>query len=210
MSHPNKLVLGALATAGLAAVALTGCTADSPAARPPVRPATSATAVPSPTPATAPASGTASTPPGGQGGSAGWGDVDFEKVMFAQLDCPDFQDAHRRAEVFDVKKADLTGDGRRDAVVTAACFTNTASNPARVVIFDGAEAPNPRPLVSIGRNQDLVTAVVQIKGGTVTVTSKALSAKAPRCCPDRLITQAYAWQGHGFSRVRLVEKNLPA
>jgi hypothetical protein len=212
MSHPKSLVLGTLA-AGLASVVLTGCTTASPAAQRP----TSAPAVPSSTPSTpaqptaaAPTSAvrTESTPPAGQGGSAGRSDVDFEKVMFTRLGCPDFEDAHRRAEVFAVKRADLTGDGRREAVVAAACFTNTAANPARVIIFDGADAGNPRPLVSIGENQDLVTATVQIKGKTVTVTSKALSAKASRCCPDRLITQTYAWQGNGFSRVRLQERNL--
>jgi hypothetical protein len=213
MSYPKNLVLGALA-AGLAGVALTGCTTGSPAAeRPttaPAVPSSPSTPTPPTTPAPTSATRTESTPPAGQGGSAGRSDVDFEKVMFARLGCPDFEDAHGKAEVFAVKHADLTGDGRRESVVAGACFTNTAANPARVVIFDGADAGNPRPLVSIGENQDLVTATIQIKARTVTVTSKALSAKASRCCPDRLITQTYAWQGNGFSRVRLEEKILAA
>jgi hypothetical protein len=47
---------------------------------------------------------------------------------------------------------------------------------------------------------------VRTSGRTITVTSNALSGKAPRCCPDLRITQKYEWTGRTFTTVSLVEK----
>lgn len=181
-----------------AAVALAGCTAaKTPQAAP--TPGVSATS-------SAPAATAPTTPSqGGTGGGSGWSGADFAKLMFKQLACPDFDEAEGKAEVTGKRYTDLTGDGRAEAVVTAACFTTTAANPAHVVVFDG---DGHRPLLDIGRDQHLTTAKVTIDGDSLTVVSDALSDQAPRCCPDLRITQTYAWDGDAFGRTSIDRKQL--
>jgi hypothetical protein len=102
----------------------------------------------------------------------------------------------KRSEVRSTHYADLTGDGRPEAVVAASCRTTTGANPIAIFVYDGTRTRQPlKSLLIVGRDQFLVTAEVTIKGKTMTITSKALTSKAPRCCPDQLIVQSYTWKG---------------
>jgi hypothetical protein len=115
----------------------------------------------------------------------------------------------QKTEVDSIHYADLTGDGLTEAIVAASCFTTTSQNPINVFIYDGADRRSPLArLVTIGKDQYLQTAEVRTKDATITVTSRALSDKAPRCCPDLRITQKYAWRDAEFHQVSLVEKPL--
>ena len=135
-----------------------------------------------------------------------WSGVAFEKVMYGRLKCPDFAEAAGKAEVSATRYADLTSDGRPEAVVAGACYSSTAANPTQVLVFDGAQpGPDPSPLIAIGGDQQLIDASITLAGATVTITSAALSDEAPHCCPDLRIVQTYAWRDGAFARTGLTK-----
>ena len=93
--------------------------------------------------------------------------------------------------------------------VLSACRTTTASDPIRVLVYDGTDRRAPlRRLGTIGTGRYLVSADLRTKGRTVTVTSRALSDDAPRCCPDLRITQTYEWTGEELRRTAIEEVPL--
>ena len=193
----NRFALAALTAAG-AVITLSACT--TPVTAPPATPATTTPAATTPAatpPATKPAVKPVATKPS-------WKSVDFKKVTDGEMPhCP------QATEVDSVHFADLTGDGRDEAIVAAACFTTTAQNPINVFVYDGQDRRAPlERLVTIGKDQYLQTAEVRTSGRTITVTSNALSSKAPRCCPDLRITQKYEWTGSAFKTVSMDQKPL--
>ena len=133
-----------------------------------------------------------------------WKSIDWKSVTAGEMpNCP------QKTEVDSVRYADLTGDGRTEAIVAAACWTDTSQNPIIVFVYDGTDRRTPLArLLTIGKDQYLKTATVRTKSATITVTSEALSDDAPRCCPDLLITQKYEWRDAKFHRVFLDEKPL--
>ena len=93
--------------------------------------------------------------------------------------------------------------------LAASCWTTTSQNPINIFIYDGADRRSPLArLVTIGKDQYLQTAAVRTQDATITVTSEALSDRAPRCCPDLKITQKYQWSDDAFHRVLLDEEPL--
>jgi hypothetical protein len=208
--------LTSLAAAACAVAALSACTATTkpPAAAPTTPPAAGA-ATPGATagagtrPVTAGKSATATTTATATktkpaASVPSWKSVDWKSVTSGEMpNCP------RKTEVDSVRYADLTGDGRTEAIVAAACWTTTSQNPINVFVYDGADRRPPLDrLLRIGEDQYLKTATVRTKGATVTVTSEALSDQAPRCCPDLLITQRYGWRDAAFHRLSLDEEPL--
>jgi hypothetical protein len=138
----------------------------------------------------------------------GWAAVSWKTVTFDALNCPHLN-GYTTADVSSVQYSDLTGDGRKEAVVAASCRTTTAQNPISVFVYDGANTKQPlKRLLSIGVHSYLVTAKVTIDGKTVTVNSKALSDKAPRCCPDLRIIQSSTWRNGSFSPISYAETAL--
>ncbi len=173
------------------------------------RPAAPKSAAPKPdAPAAAKPAGTVAAKPAAARPS--WKDVDFEKAAYADLGrCVRTPELPDTAEISAVRYADLTGDGVTEAVVAAACRTTTASNPISVFLYDGKDRRAPlRRLGAIGTSQYLVSAELRTKGRTVTVTSRALSDGAPRCCPDLRITQTYEWSGGELRRTAIDEVPL--
>jgi hypothetical protein len=163
-----------------------------------------ASSAPVSAPASAPAEGSA-----GGGGTQSWDGVDFREVLFRELGCTDVPESKGKAVVLSTQRADLTGDGRAEAVVAGSCFVRSGADHAYVFVYDGAEVgERPTSLVWIGKDQDLTSARVKISGNRVTVTSDALSGQAPTCCPDLRITQTYVWEGSDFRRQNITEKTL--
>jgi len=166
--------------------------AASQAAGPAPSPSTSPTTRPAPPPAT-PAE---KSPPAGQGGQSS--DVDWKRVAFRALGCKHHADLPKRAEVQHLGHADLTGDGRRDAIVAASCPTTTSTHAVHVFVF-GADSST-EPLLTIGKDAYLRTVDVRTRGRVLTVDSEALSDDAPLCCSDLRITQSWKWTGSAFTR----------
>jgi len=205
MRQPIRFVL--LAAAGCAVVATAACTSPSTStAKPPVAtPSASAgvgaaadegtgpAASPTPSPTASPvASGR--KPPAGQGGQSS--DVDWKRVAFRTLGCKHRADLPDRAAVRRVDHADLTGDGRRDAIVVASCPTTTSTHPVHVFVFDGDSTK--KPLLDAGEGRYLRTADVQVSGRRIAVDAEAISDDAPLCCPDLRILQSWTWTGSAF------------
>jgi hypothetical protein len=197
-----------IAAAACAVAALSACTA---AAQPPAQ--SPGTKAPGETPATSPpataGAGTrpataTKSPPATKSPTPTWKSINWKAITYGEMpDCP------RKTEVDSVRYADLTGDGRTEAIVAAACWTDTSQNPINVFVYDGADRRPPLTrLITIGKDQYLKTATVRTNGATITVISKALSDDAPRCCPDLLITQKYEWRDAEFHRVSLDEKPI--
>ncbi|MEV6630924.1 hypothetical protein AB0M54_09245 [Actinoplanes sp. NPDC051470] len=221
MSHVKKIVVAGL-SAGIALTAAAGCTgpaarpgAAGPAATPPSSAPTAPATPSAPSKPTSSKPAKPSTTSGGSGGGASdkvtWAKVDFRKQMFYDLNCPDVPEAKGRAQVYSTKRVDLTGDGRKEVVVAGTCVYLSGADGAHVLIYPGndRDIENLIPLVDIGQDQDLTSAAVRIDGRRVTVTSKALSKKAPTCCPDLQITQTYKWDGGTFVRTNISQVKLP-
>ncbi len=140
-----------------------------------------------------------------------WRSVDFAEAAYGDLGrCVRTPELPDTAEISGVRYADLTGDGLDEAIVAAACRTTTASNPISVLVYDGADRRAPlRRLGAVGTSQYLVSAKVTTRGRTLTVTSRALGDRAPRCCPDLRITQTYEWRDGELRRVAIDEAPLP-
>lgn len=209
MRHIVKF--SAMAAAGCAVVALSACTAAAEAQPAPRQPATQQ---PTPTAtATATTTATATAKPAATsaapaGNRPGWTGVDFNSLTFDALNCPHLN-GYRTAEVDSTHYADLNGDGRAEAIVAASCRTTTAQNPISVFVYDGTDVRVPlKRLLTVGDHAYLVTAQVTVRDRTMTVTSKALSDKAPRCCPDLLITQRYRWDGSRLAQTYGNEKAI--
>jgi hypothetical protein len=201
--------IGWLVLAGCAVAATAACTSDATApVTAPSRPSASSgvgaaasegvgtpaspQASPSGKPAK-PADPSAVPTPTGQGGSS---DIDWKRVAFRELGCKPHSGLPKRAEVTDIDRADLTGDGRRETYVTASCPTTTSTNPVHVFVF--AAGSSEKPLLDVGKDQYLRTVDVTTKGRTVSVDAGALSDKASRCCPDLRVRQSWTWNGSAF------------
>jgi hypothetical protein len=203
----RKFVL--LAAAAFTMVATAACSAPSKStATPPVTaPSASsgtgaaadegAGSAPSPTPtatATPKATATTSKPAPGQGGQS---TTDWKRAAFKTLGCKRGTGLPEKAEGSSVVYADLTGDGRNEAIVKGSCPTTTATNELHVFVY-GASNPD-KVLLDVGRDHYLRKASVDVHGRTIEVEATALSDDAPRCCPDITITQSWKWTGSGFT-----------
>ncbi|MFI6504715.1 hypothetical protein [Nonomuraea typhae] len=130
-------------------------------------------------------------------------EVDWASVVKPALNCPE---PGRRA-AWNVVRArvaavgDLTHDGKRETVVVSSCPSPTASNPMIAFVYDGsAPPPAPRLLGRLGENRYFTSLKVTIRGGSAHLRGKALSDRAPRCCPDLIVSQSYRWDGTKLRR----------
>ena len=138
---PRRLLLavdlGHAPSAAPSAAAGVGAPADE-GAGPAPSPSASPTASPSPP---------SKKPSTGEGGQSS--EVNWKRVAFRTLGCKHNSSVPDRAEVDRVDHTDLTGDGRRDAIVVASCPTTTSTNAKHVFVFDG---PPTKPLLDIGQD----------------------------------------------------------
>jgi hypothetical protein len=129
--------------------------------------------------------------------------VDWASVVEPSLDCikpgPHAAWYVVRARVAAV--GDLTRDGKRETVVVSSCPSPTSSNPLIAFVYDGASGSSaPHLLGKMGENRYFRSLKVSIRGGNVRVYGKAVSGKAPRCCPDLIVSQTYRWGGETLRR----------
>ena len=200
----TKLVM--LAVAGCAVVATTACSSPSKStATPPIAAPSASSGVgapaeesasPEPTATTSPAaspSPPSRKPATGQAGQSS--EPDWKRIAFRALACkPSYLPA--KAEIHQVDHADLTGDGRRDAIVVASCPTNPSTNAVHVFVYDGDSTK--KPLLTVGKDSYLRTADITTSGRKLTVDSEAISDDAPLCCPDLRVSQTWTWNGSTF------------
>ncbi|MET7462715.1 hypothetical protein [Nonomuraea sp. NPDC005501] len=104
---------------------------------------------------------------------------------------------------------DLTRDGKRETVVVSSCPSPTSSNPLFAFVYDGASKRPAAPhlLARLGANRSFKSLKVTIHDGRVQLRGKVVSGRAPNCCPDLIVSQAYTWNGTKFRRT--AEKATP-
>jgi hypothetical protein len=97
--------------------------------------------------------------------------------------------------------ADVTGDGRMDAVVEVR--TPGAAGTVAVYAFstDGTRADRLR---TVFRSQALYRATTSVAGATLTVTQPRWARGDDLCCPARRTDRRYAWNArtHTLERLR--------
>ncbi|MCA2180193.1 hypothetical protein LDL08_28830 [Nonomuraea glycinis] len=129
--------------------------------------------------------------------------VDWASVVEPSLNCPE-PGPHAAWYVVRARVAavgDLTRDGRRETVVVSSCPSPTSSNPLIAFVYDGAAGSSvPHLLGKLGENRYFRSLKVRIRGGHVRLYGKAVSEKAPRCCPDLIVSQTYRWGGATLRR----------
>ncbi|NUP77270.1 MAG: hypothetical protein HOV96_06955 [Nonomuraea sp.] len=128
---------------------------------------------------------------------------DWASVVEPALNCPE-RDPHASWYVVRARVAavgDVTRDGRRETVVVSSCPSPTSGNPLIAFVYDGAAKPTaPRLLGKLGTNRYFKSLKVTIRDGRVHLHGKALSDRAPRCCPDLIVDQTYRWDGTKLRR----------
>jgi hypothetical protein len=214
MSTRPVLFVGVAALAALAA-----CTpATRPSAAPSVAAPSTASSSAAPTPSasasashspSASASASASGNDGGQGGSSSvppWSGVNFAAQARANTHClPEAT----KDEVMAVKFSDLTGDGRTEALVTAACPSTTSQNPVAVFVYDGQDRQRPlKLLAAIGADHDLTDIKVSTHRRQVVIVAEGRSKHTGLCCPDLRITETWTYSDGRLHRTASQQQPL--
>lgn len=131
--------------------------------------------------------------------------VDWTSVVARDLNCPGPgpNDALHVVRARVAAVGDLTRDGRRETVVVSSCPSPTSSNPLIAFVYDRSPAsgsPIPHLLGKLGENRYFRSLKVTIRGRHVHLYGKAVSDRAPRCCPDLIVSQTYRWNGTTLRR----------
>lgn len=91
----------------------------------------------------------------------------------------------------DIEFADITADGRSDAVVSV----DTAGAAGRIAVYvfstDGKAADS--PLRVIYRSQRLYRASAEVSKGTLTLRAPRYAAGDDLCCPAKTVERTYVW-----------------
>jgi len=121
---------------------------------------------------------------------------------------PDIRAALRSGRVFvdeDVTFAELTGDGRQDAIVRV--DSGGAGGTIAVYVFstDGAKR-----LRAVYRNQRLYRALAGIDGTAVLVSTPRYQAGDELCCASQMLERRLTWSGRARRMVLRSTRAIPA
>jgi hypothetical protein len=113
--------------------------------------------------------------------------------------------AHRVFVDSDVTFADLTGDGRQDAI--ALVDSGGAGGAIAVFVFsaDGAKALRP-----IYRSQRLFRALASTEGSTVLVRTPRYGPADDLCCPPAFVQRSLTWSAGTHRLVLRSTQTVPA
>jgi hypothetical protein len=95
--------------------------------------------------------------------------------------------------------ADLTGDGKSDAVV--AVESSGVAGAVAVFVFS-AQGSSSGKLRAVFRSQSLYRARTRLRDGMLTVGSALWSRGDDACCPARISERDYAWSAKARTFVR--------
>ena len=95
--------------------------------------------------------------------------------------------------------ADLTGDGRADAVVEARMPGAAGTVAVYVFSTDGTRADRLR---AVFRSQALYRATTSVSGGALTVSEPRWARGDDICCPSRRTDRRYTWDARTHTLTR--------
>lgn len=87
--------------------------------------------------------------------------------------------------------ADLTGDGRSDAVVMV--DTGGVAGAVALYVFSTDGAAEDSDLRAVYRSQRLYRASAEVSAGTLVVTTPRYVEGDDVCCPAKVVNRVYAW-----------------
>lgn len=93
----------------------------------------------------------------------------------------------------DIVFADLTGDGKSDAVVRV--YSGTAAQDVAVYVFSSKEGEKLRVVFLKER---LYRVTVSTQGGLLRLSVPSFEAGSPTCCPRNYLQRAYRWRDDHF------------
>jgi hypothetical protein len=102
--------------------------------------------------------------------------------------------------------ADLTGDGKSDAVVTVS--DGGAAGAVAVYVFS-AEGSADGKLHAVYRNQQLYRVHSRVSGPTLTLVVPKWSTGDDLCCPAKLVERDYAWSSRAKGFTRRAVREIP-
>jgi hypothetical protein len=102
--------------------------------------------------------------------------------------------------------ADLTGDGKSDAVVTVS--NGGAAGAVAVYVFS-AEGSADAKLHAVYRNQQLYRVHPRVNGPTLTLVVPKWSKGDDLCCPATLVERDYSWSARTQSFTRRAVREIP-
>lgn len=100
---------------------------------------------------------------------------------------------------------DVTGDGRKDAVLAMSCKPETGSRPQQLRVYDG-DPNSPQLLATLLREQDgtdsrgLRVEYIDVSGGVLTVHSAGYRESDDNATPSLHVIDQFTWNGTAFVR----------
>jgi hypothetical protein len=107
----------------------------------------------------------------------------------------------------EIEFADLTGDGRQDAVVLV--DTGGAGGAVALYVFSTHGKAADSALRAVYRSQQLYRASAKISAGTLIVRTPRFAEGDDLCCPGRIIERVYAWNDDKKTVERRSTRELP-
>ena len=107
----------------------------------------------------------------------------------------------------DVGFADLTGDGKQDAIATV--DTGGAAGAVAVYVFSADGAADGK-LHAVYRSQRLYRALVRTQDGAVLVRTPTYQPSDEPCCPATLLERTLTWSPKAKRMVLRSTRSLPA
>ncbi|MFP5365013.1 MAG: hypothetical protein ACLGI5_20065 [Thermoleophilia bacterium] len=105
----------------------------------------------------------------------------------------------------DIAFADLTGDGRSDAVVLV--DTGGVAGAVGLFVFSTHGEAEDSDLRAVYRSQRLYRADVEVSGATLIVRTPRFAEGDDVCCPAKVVQRVYAWSpGSRTLRLRSSEE----
>jgi hypothetical protein len=103
--------------------------------------------------------------------------------------------------------ADLTGDGRSDAVVMV--DTGGVAGAVALYVFSTDGAAEDSDLRAVYRSQRLYRASAEVSDATLVVTTPRFVEGDDVCCPAKVVQRAYAWSPGNKTLTRRSSEEKP-
>jgi len=107
----------------------------------------------------------------------------------------------------EIEFADLTADGRSDALVRV--DTGGAAGTVAIYVFSTDGKAEDSPLRAIYRSQQLYRADAEIADATLILRVPRYGSGDDVCCPGKLVERVYSWSDSAKSLVQRSSRELP-
>jgi hypothetical protein len=107
----------------------------------------------------------------------------------------------------EIEFADLTGDGRSDAVVLV--DTGGAAGAVALYVFSTHGKAADSPLRAVYRSQQLYRASASVADATLVLRTPKFAEGDDLCCPGKVVERVYAWSDSAKTLKQRSSRELP-